>query len=337
MAQGIHSILNALLLAAISSSILMWVYFLLNRNRSSKLKFDPRVELVARNRPFWSPADFLVMFGTFVLTSSLIGAWFISEGWLPSPSATIKTQTLPTETLPAQARPIEVSPTESIATSPDQVADVNALYAQVGLGVLSGTIALLVALTFALLTHRDRKSALSELGFVGSRETVRQGLWASLWLLPPVLLISLLVSWMIPYEHPVLDTMKAMAANPSITGFAALFIATALVTPLVEEFMFRVLLQGGLQGMIDRGGFNDEDIQDDTNWRATSWIPILVTSVLFAMMHLGQGGAPIPLLFLSIGLGYLYRQTGSIVPPLIVHCILNASTMLVEFSRLLAT
>ena len=61
----------------------------------------------------------------------------------------------------------------------------------------------------------------------------------------------------------------------------------------------------------------------------------MITSVLFAGMHFGQGGAPIALFFLSIGLGYLYRQTGSMMPPLIVHVILNSTTMLVEFTRLL--
>jgi membrane protease YdiL (CAAX protease family) len=57
------------------------------------------------------------------------------------------------------------------------------------------------------------------------------------------------------------------------------------------------------------------------------WIPILVTSLMFAASHLGQGAAPVPLFFLSVGLGYLYRQTGSIIPCIAVHFLLNFQTM----------
>ena len=39
-----------------------------------------------------------------------------------------------------------------------------------------------------------------------------------------------------------------------------------------------------------------------------------VSAAIFAFMHLGQGPAPIPLFFLAIGLGYLYRQTHRATP-----------------------
>ena len=57
------------------------------------------------------------------------------------------------------------------------------------------------------------------------------------------------------------------------------------------------------------------------------WTPILVSAGLFAAAHIGQGAAPIPLFFLAIGLGYLYRQTGSIVPGIVVHFLLNFHSM----------
>jgi membrane protease YdiL (CAAX protease family) len=45
-------------------------------------------------------------------------------------------------------------------------------------------------------------------------------------------------------------------------------------------------------------------------------------------MHLGQGAAPIPLFFFSLGVGYLYRQTGRLWPCIIVHFLLNAFSMI---------
>lgn len=64
------------------------------------------------------------------------------------------------------------------------------------------------------------------------------------------------------------------------------------------------------------------------NWEPVSYWPVFAASLIFASMHLGQGAAPIPLFFLSVGLGYLYRQTGSLIPCIVVHMILNGMTLL---------
>ncbi len=57
------------------------------------------------------------------------------------------------------------------------------------------------------------------------------------------------------------------------------------------------------------------------------WAPILLSSGLFALAHLGQGLAPIPLFVFGFALGYLYRRTGSLIPCITVHFLLNAFTM----------
>jgi membrane protease YdiL (CAAX protease family) len=71
------------------------------------------------------------------------------------------------------------------------------------------------------------------------------------------------------------------------------------------------------------------------DWTPTAIWPIVVASIVFALMHWGQGLAPIPLFFLSCALGYLYRQTGSLVPSIIVHFVLNGFTMCVTLLQLL--
>lgn len=66
---------------------------------------------------------------------------------------------------------------------------------------------------------------------------------------------------------------------------------------------------------------------DHTSWTSDAIWPILVTSVLFGLAHSGQGPAPISLFVFGIALGYIFRRTGSIVPCIVLHMMLNAFSM----------
>ena len=55
--------------------------------------------------------------------------------------------------------------------------------------------------------------------------------------------------------------------------------------------------------------------------------PSLVTGTLFGLAHFGYGLSFIPLIVLGILLGLLYRATHSIWPSLVVHVMLNGSSM----------
>ncbi|MEL7498132.1 MAG: CPBP family intramembrane glutamic endopeptidase [Planctomycetota bacterium] len=55
--------------------------------------------------------------------------------------------------------------------------------------------------------------------------------------------------------------------------------------------------------------------------------PIFVTSLLFALAHIGQGLAPVALFFFSVGLGLLYRRTNSLIPCIVTHMLLNGYSM----------
>ncbi|MEW4453705.1 CPBP family intramembrane glutamic endopeptidase [Bremerella sp. JC817] len=64
-------------------------------------------------------------------------------------------------------------------------------------------------------------------------------------------------------------------------------------------------------------------------------VPILVSSLLFAGLHLGQGAAPIPLFVLALGLGYVYQKTRTLTPSLVVHMLLNGQSMLLLLLQLI--
>ena len=67
----------------------------------------------------------------------------------------------------------------------------------------------------------------------------------------------------------------------------------------------------------------------DTVQPKFAYWPILVSSLCFALVHWGQGLAPIPLFVLALGLGYLFRQTGSLIACITVHFLLNFYSMFV--------
>ncbi len=56
-------------------------------------------------------------------------------------------------------------------------------------------------------------------------------------------------------------------------------------------------------------------------------IPIVTSALFFALLHVGQGPAPIPLFFLALGLGYLYQRTHRLWPSAVVHFLLNTSSL----------
>ncbi|MEM8670638.1 MAG: CPBP family intramembrane glutamic endopeptidase [Planctomycetota bacterium] len=162
-------------------------------------------------------------------------------------------------------------------------------------------------------------------GLILKPSDIKLGFFAALLILPPVLLISALVANLIKYEHTVLNSL---AEFPVTKVVLMTFLATAVLTPVVEELLVRGLIQGGLQRLADPPAAS---LSESSSWQPTAYWPLLITSGLFGLMHLGQGAAPIPLFFLSLGLGYLYRQTGSLTAPIIVHMVLNAMTLLNAF------
>lgn len=65
----------------------------------------------------------------------------------------------------------------------------------------------------------------------------------------------------------------------------------------------------------------------DAPSRLTPQWPIWVTSAIFALLHMGQGAAPVPLFFFSVMLGYVYRKTGRLFPVIVMHLMLNGISM----------
>jgi membrane protease YdiL (CAAX protease family) len=114
--------------------------------------------------------------------------------------------------------------------------------------------------------------------------------------------------------HSLLEIFS-QSDSPGIRVGIAL--SAVLIAPIVEEFLFRGLLQTALQ----QSGF----IQ--SRWRV-----ILLTAALFSVVH--AGGViwqAMPGLFvLAIALGWLYERTGSLWPGIALHMTFNALNLLLS-------
>ena len=74
-------------------------------------------------------------------------------------------------------------------------------------------------------------------------------------------------------------------------------------------------------GPDSRWNKNNGDHLTQLKW----WLPIVISSVFFVLVH--EGLARIPLFFFSLALGCVYRKTGSILPAILLHFMLNAFSM----------
>lgn len=137
----------------------------------------------------------------------------------------------------------------------------------------------------------------------------------------PVILVHAFLQQFVEYEHPVI---KELQSNRSLGLFLRLAVVTVLFAPLLEELLFRNLLQGMLEVserlIVRRLGA-------DQRWIFGS-VPIFLSSLAFATAHWDQGAAPAPLLLFALVLGYLYFQTHRLTPSVIAHSLLNGFTML---------
>jgi membrane protease YdiL (CAAX protease family) len=132
--------------------------------------------------------------------------------------------------------------------------------------------------------------------------------------------------------HETLAEIVAAADDPW-----AWVVATAAVAgaPVIEEFIYRGCLQSGLMAAGARvlAGWKDPSVDDAAR---AAWPAIIITSVIFTLMHAGNGGGSgdggggVPwhalpvLMVLSVVLGMAYARRGVLLTPVLAHAGFNA-------------
>lgn len=110
------------------------------------------------------------------------------------------------------------------------------------------------------------------------------------------------------FEMMTNEGLTVIMDTPSLILKLFLFGSFGLVVPIFEEMMFRGMLQSMVRGYL-----------------GSPWAAILISSVVFALMHPWMHW---PALFmLSLGMGYAYEKSGSLVRPIILHAIFNSASM----------
>ena len=118
---------------------------------------------------------------------------------------------------------------------------------------------------------------------------------------------------------PVLahDTLVIISRDPLDVWAIVISVLVIFVTPCLEEFTYRGLLQQGFRKLSAGRGS-----------------AILLSSLMFVFMHLpnidsGAMATPlVALLSLSLILGWLYERTGRLLVPILVHGLFNAANLL---------
>ncbi|MCA9138841.1 MAG: CPBP family intramembrane metalloprotease [Planctomycetales bacterium] len=323
-------LISSTVLAVVATGCLLWIQYFRGRH-TRNLCGDLSRDLITRlpqPLPRWTVFEFLLMFGIMIIVATLMQSPRDVDA-VSDESATVAETEPETKIDVAQDvrgsetldQPASADVADQVASDPE--ADAKKLGSQIKVHFAANVTAFLLTLIFIRLVHG---ASLMHLTLLPTLSDLRRGVFATAWILPPVLIINVFVSTLVEYKHPVTDLL---AAESGTRTFFMLLVSTALVTPVVEEFQFRLLLQGGLQRLVDR----PMPGETGTLWHPTSVWPIYVSSMIFALMHSGQGAAPIPLFFLAVGLGFLYQRTGRLFPAIVVHMLLNGTTLCMEFCR----
>ena len=210
------------------------------------------------------------------------------------------------------------------------------------IGVLSQLLACASSMAIICLRYREGVSIFG-FRFERIRRDLKLGLLAFIMIIPGVLAIHSLISLLIPYQH---ETLSAMGKT-DVYGILSLALGAVVAAPIYEEFFYRgamlswllrfsylaprdlmAWVYGGPAGTYT-GQPEDSKLEESTSISGrTLWSSVFFSAAMFGLMHAGQGGAPIALTLLAVALGYLFVRTGSLLPCIVVHFLLNAMTVI---------
>ncbi len=166
----------------------------------------------------------------------------------------------------------------------------------------SGLIGFVLIMGFTWWWKRDRI-----VGFLGLRFPALKPLaaWFGVFILCLVVIEG--IAWMLPeFDNSFMENVLASAHNRPL-----LFLGSALMPALFEEFLLRGLLFGSLRHVLDKH------------------TAIAIVAGLFTILHLQYPWYLLLLFILPLGvlLGYARANTGSIWTAVLLHCFNNSISL----------
>ncbi len=253
---------------------------------------------------------------------------------------------------------LRVGDLEEVEFSPSAFVSAQLQMATIQLAFTVAILAVLVALLGASRRDLGWPTTTDQLG-----SDVALGVWCALASLVPLYALQVLAVMLlgVPPSHPLLDQM---ASTPDFGVFAAVMFTAVVAAPPFEEIVFRLLLQGGLERLederiawplsserkaaqlemppeeqgsellaearpIEELGPVEPGGRGAIGSLGHGWAPVLASSFLFSIAHLGNGPSPIALFIFAMFLGYVYQRTHRILPCIVAHVTLNLISVLV--------
>jgi hypothetical protein len=105
-------------------------------------------------------------------------------------------------------------------------------------------------------------------------------------------------------------TLERLSDDPSRAFIVQVFISAAILAPLLEEPVFRGVLQTAVMRL----------------FHGRRWPALVIASALFSLTHwwVVPWQNLVPLFVLGLVFGYLYERTGSLLAPVLAHAGFNA-------------
>ena len=165
--------------------------------------------------------------------------------------------------------------------------------------------------------------------------------------LPVIYLIQFIVTQLpgMQYQHPFITML--LESN-SVSLWIAVAVSAVVVAPIAEEYFFRAMLQGWFESLLSTaivdvppptidpygdGSLTEHPLAEPAkpNQGFLKYVPILLSSTLFAAAHVGHGGGWVAIFVLALPLGCLYQKTRRLLPGILLHMFLNAISVGLAF------
>jgi membrane protease YdiL (CAAX protease family) len=208
------------------------------------------------------------------------------------------------------------------------------------LSVVPGTVGIILLIAGHL---GGRTNAPKELGFSPSQflPGFLGGLLGLVVVLPIMLWCIIFLEWFydrIHLQHPnEHDLLRALAHPGETSAKIAIIIGATVIAPVFEEFVFRAHLQTllvrlftetrtsargfALNPELPGGGDAVASVVEVNRSPGRIWLGILISSIVFALIH-PPWMAP-AIFVLSLCLGYLYQRTGYLWATIVLHSLFN--------------
>lgn len=192
---------------------------------------------------------------------------------------------------------------------------------------LTNLITALVAICIILFTAR-KFFARGLKGFGFNLKTVPKDFsmaFVNLWAIWPIMMIIFYTTTFVlqliygpEHEMPEHAELQSIAAATSLAVKIIISISAIGITPILEELLFRGLLQTTVRSILP--------------FKQSAWIAIFLTSVFFVINHADTPHWPI-LFVLGTCMGYSYEKSGSLIRSIFIHALFNTSSVIMVWSQ----